>query len=96
VGKGIFHTIMCNEESIADFIPVDLVRRKRKKKFECGVFTHVAFTGHKFDGSGSLQNRNNKTGWHDNLQLLYGRSQANHMGSLGVVSNRENEDSSTR
>lgn len=25
VGKGIFHTIMCNEESIADFIPVDLV-----------------------------------------------------------------------
>jgi hypothetical protein len=26
VGKGIFHTIMCNEESIADFIPVDLVK----------------------------------------------------------------------
>jgi alcohol-forming fatty acyl-CoA reductase len=26
VGKGIFHTIMCNEESVADFIPVDLVR----------------------------------------------------------------------
>ena len=25
VGKGIFHTIMCNEESVADFIPVDLV-----------------------------------------------------------------------
>lgn len=27
VGKGIFHTIMCNAESIADFIPVDLVRK---------------------------------------------------------------------
>ncbi|CRK97592.1 CLUMA_CG010977, isoform A [Clunio marinus] len=25
VGKGIFHTIMCNEESVADFIPVDMV-----------------------------------------------------------------------
>lgn len=25
VGKGIFHTIMCNEQSVADFIPVDLV-----------------------------------------------------------------------
>lgn len=25
VGKGIFHTIMCNGESVADFIPVDLV-----------------------------------------------------------------------
>lgn len=25
VGKGIFHTIMCNEDSIADFIPVDIV-----------------------------------------------------------------------
>lgn len=25
VGKGIFHTIMCNEESVADCIPVDLV-----------------------------------------------------------------------
>jgi alcohol-forming fatty acyl-CoA reductase len=29
VGKGIFHTIMCNEESIADFIPVDLVRAEK-------------------------------------------------------------------
>jgi fatty acyl-CoA reductase len=26
VGKGIFHTIMCNENSVADFVPVDLVR----------------------------------------------------------------------
>ncbi|KAG5682030.1 hypothetical protein PVAND_011422 [Polypedilum vanderplanki] len=25
VGKGIFHTIMCNEDSVADFVPVDLV-----------------------------------------------------------------------
>lgn len=25
VGKGIFHTIMCNEDSVADFVPVDMV-----------------------------------------------------------------------
>lgn len=28
VGKGIFHTIMCNEESVADFVPVDMVSSK--------------------------------------------------------------------
>jgi fatty acyl-CoA reductase len=27
VGKGIFHTIMCNEHSVADFVPVDMVRK---------------------------------------------------------------------
>lgn len=34
VGKGIFHTIMCNEESVADFIPVDLVSAVATNWFE--------------------------------------------------------------
>ncbi len=31
VGKGIFHTIMCNEDSIADFVPVDMVIYEHKR-----------------------------------------------------------------
>lgn len=35
VGKGIFHTIMCNGESVADFIPVDLVIFAKYEEKKC-------------------------------------------------------------
>jgi hypothetical protein len=38
VGKGIFHTIMCNEESIADFVPVDMVNVLMICDFSCDFF----------------------------------------------------------
>jgi hypothetical protein len=68
--------------------------RKESRKFLLTFF--FAFAGNKFDGGGSLQNRNNETSRHDNLQLLYRRGKANHLGTLGVASNRENENSSSR
>lgn len=39
VGKGIFHTIMCNEESIADFVPVDMVNVLMICDFSCDFFS---------------------------------------------------------
>lgn len=86
---------MCNEESIADFIPVDLVS-------DCGCdmlsirYLIKFFQGHQSDGSGGIQNGNYKTRWNDNLQLLYRRSATDYLGSFGVVSNREDADSSFR
>lgn len=43
-----------------------------------------------------MENSNNETCRHDNLQLLYRRDKADHVGPIGVASNREDADSSVR
>jgi alcohol-forming fatty acyl-CoA reductase len=59
VGKGIFHTIMCNAQSVADFIPVDLVStapiRTAIKRFH-----NYLSKGYKSDGYGCMENSYNK------------------------------------
>lgn len=54
------------------------------------------WTGHKSNGSGGMENGNHKTCWHDDLQLLYRWSEADNLGTFGVVSNRKDENSPVR